>query len=78
MCNKYGILNQDIWNMDETRFCIGVGRDQLVITRQKRQLYLEVPTNRESATVVEAISGGGCYIPAFLILSGIRHMARWY
>ena len=40
VCDKYGILNQDIWNMDETGFCIGVGRDQLVITKQKRQLYL--------------------------------------
>jgi hypothetical protein len=78
VCNKYGILDQDIWNMDETGFCIGVGRDQLVITKQKRQLYLEVLTNRESATVVEAISGGGCYISAFLILSGVRYMARWY
>jgi len=45
--------------MDETGFCIGVGRDQLVITKQRRQLYLGVPTNCESATVVEAISGGG-------------------
>ena len=64
--------------MDETGFCIGVGHDQLVITKQRRQLYLGVPTNRKSATAVEAISGGGQHIPVFLILSGVRHMARWY
>ena len=78
VCNRYGVLNEDTWNMDETGFCIGVGRDQLVITKQKRQLYLGVPTNRELATAVETISGGGCYIPVFLILAGARHMARWY
>ena len=27
---------------------------------------------------MEGISGGGRHIPAFLILSGVRHMARWY
>ena len=64
--------------MDETGFCISVRHNQLVITKQKRQLYLGVPTNRESATAVETISGGGHHIPAFLILSGVRHMARWY
>jgi hypothetical protein len=74
--DRYGILNEDTWNMDETGFCIGVGHDQLVITKQKKQLYLGIPTNRESATAVETISGGGHYIPTFLILAGARHMAR--
>lgn len=64
--------------MDETGFCIGVGRDQLVITKQKKQLYLGVPTNRELATAVEAISRGGHYIPAFLILARARHIVYWY
>ena len=68
----------DIWNMDETGFCIGVGRDQMVVTRRKRPSYLAVPTNRESATSIEAISAGGDYIPPFLILSGAIHMERWY
>jgi hypothetical protein len=76
--DRYGILNEDTWNMDETGFCIGVGRDQFVITKQKKQLYLGIPTNRESATAVETISGSGNYIPTFLILAEARHMARWY
>ena len=62
--------------MDETGFRIGIGRDQLVITKQQRQLYLDVPSNRESATAIETISDGGEFIPAFLILAGIQHMAR--
>lgn len=69
---------EDIWNMDETGFRIGVGKDQLVITRRTRAQYLGTPENRESATAIEAISAGGSYIPAFLILSGQRHMGNWY
>src|SRR5690606_35899443 len=74
----YGIQPSDIWNMDETGFQIGVGKDQLVVTRRSRATYLGIPTNRESATAVEAISAAGGYIPAFLILTGKVHMSRWY
>ena len=64
--------------MDETSFRIGISRDQLVITKQQRQLYLGIPSNRESATAIETISGEGQFIPAFLILAGVQHMAHWY
>jgi hypothetical protein len=73
-----GINSDDIWNFDETGFRIGVGRDQLVITKQQRQLYLEHPTNRESVTAIEAVSAGGAHIPLFLIFSGITHQSSWY
>jgi hypothetical protein len=69
---------EDIWNMDETGFRIGVGKDQLIITKRNKAHYFGIPENRESATAIEAISAAGAYIPAFLILAGQRHMARWY
>ena len=75
---EYGIVPEDIWNMDETGFRIGVGKDQLVITRRRRVRYFGLPTNRESATAIEAINAGGAYVPAFLILSGKVHMSNWY
>ena len=63
--------------MDETGFYIGVGKDQLVVTRRrKRASYLEIPQNRESATVIEVISAGGQYLSVFLILTGQVHMSR--
>ena len=75
----HAIQPADLWNMDETGFCIGVGKDQLVVTRRrKRASYLGIPQNRESATAIEAISAGGQYLPAFLILTGQVHMSRWY
>ena len=64
--------------MNETGFCIGIGCDQLVITKQQRQLYLDVSSNRESATAIEIISDEEQFIPVFLILTGVCHMARWY
>jgi hypothetical protein len=75
---RFGINSDDIWNFDERGFRIGVGRDQLVITKQQRPLYLGHPMNRESATAIEAISAGGAHIPLFLIFSGITHQSSWY
>jgi hypothetical protein len=45
--------------MDETGFQIGVGKDQMVVTKRRRAHYFSLPTNRESATAVEAISAAG-------------------
>ena len=64
--------------MDETGFQIGMGKDHLVITKRKRSHYFSIPQNRESATAIECISASGCFLPAFLILSGKAHMRRWY
>ncbi|KAM4055450.1 DDE superfamily endonuclease [Hirsutella rhossiliensis] len=62
---SYGINPADIWNMDETGFRIGIGRDQVVVTKSRRSQYF-------------AISADGRYIPAFLILSGKVHLEQWY
>ena len=42
---KHGIFNKDIQNIDKIGFYIGVRYNQLVIIKQRRQLYLGVPTN---------------------------------
>ncbi|KJZ69918.1 hypothetical protein HIM_10703 [Hirsutella minnesotensis 3608] len=73
-----GVVPEDIWNMDETGFRIGVGKDQLIVTKRKRSHYFSIPENRESATLIEAISAGGRYTPAFILLAGQNHMAHWY
>ena len=71
-------MEDDTWNMDETGFRIGVGKNQMVVTRRRRVTYLGLPTNRESATAIEAISATGAYTPAFLVLTGKVHMSNWY
>ena len=64
--------------MDEIGFRIGVGKDQLVVTRRRKVRYFELLINRELATVIEGINAAGAYIPAFLILLGKVHISNWY
>ncbi|KZZ96070.1 transposase [Moelleriella libera RCEF 2490] len=73
-----GIIPEDIWNMDETGFRIGIGKDQFIVTKRKRAHLFSMPENREAATAIEAISAGGLVIPTFLILKGQKHMESWY
>ena len=40
-----GIVPEDIWNMDKTGFQIGVGKDQLIVTRWKKAHYFGIPEN---------------------------------
>ena len=64
--------------MDETGFRIGIGKDQLIVTKRKRAHCFGIPENRESATAIEVISAGGERIPAFLIVAGQVHIVQWY
>ena len=64
--------------MDETGFQIGMGKDQLIVTKRKRAHYFSLPENRESTTTIECISATREFLPLFLILSGILHMTQWY
>lgn len=76
---KYGILDADIWNFDETGFQIGIGRDQWIVTRVPKKLpFVPVNTNREYITVVEAVSAGGSVISPLIILSAkVTHLG-WF
>lgn len=64
--------------MDETGFRIGTGKDQFIITKRKRAHLFSMPKNRELATTIECISATGRFLPAFLILTGQKHMMSWY
>ncbi|KAJ6096532.1 hypothetical protein N7486_007278 [Penicillium sp. IBT 16267x] len=76
---QYGITADDIWNFDETGFNIGVGRDQWIITREpKRQISGGFSTNREYATVIEAVSATGSTIAPVVILSAKLLLLRWF
>ncbi|KJZ69887.1 hypothetical protein HIM_10720 [Hirsutella minnesotensis 3608] len=53
---EHGIPPDDIWNMDETGFRIGVGKDQLIVTKGKRAHYFGIPENRGSATDICSVA----------------------
>ncbi|KAJ5138584.1 uncharacterized protein N7515_003432 [Penicillium bovifimosum] len=74
-----GICQQDIYNFGETGFQIGVDRDQFIITREpKKKLFNGSITDRESVTVLEAVSADGFTCPPLTILSAKQALLRWF
>jgi hypothetical protein len=77
---KYGVLEEDIFNFDETGFQMGVISTSKVITTSDRKgrPRTKQPGNRKWVTVIEAISAKGQAIPPFIIFDGKLHQATWY
>ena len=76
---KYGIVPEDISNVDETGFRVGVGRSHKVIisTQNKnKKAYTADPDDRQYITVVECIQAGGSVIPPMIIQQGKNHLER--
>jgi len=78
--NKYAIQDEDIYNFDETGFCIGQITAEMVVTNAERRGR---PTtaqqgNREWVTVIQGVSSYGFAIPPYIILAGKNHLSSWY
>ena len=78
---KYGILEQDIYNMDETGFQMGVASTSKVIcgseTRDSHARSIQ-PGNREWITIIVAINATGSVLPPQIIFAGKKHQSQWY
>ena len=77
---KYGIVNEDIYNFDETGFAMGLAGTSRVVTisdRRNRPTQLQ-PGDREWATVIEAVNATGWCLPPMVILKGKVHQSTWY
>lgn len=71
--DEFSILLADEWNFDETRFCIGIGHEDWVISIDiLRRIYSKCPGNREAFTAIECINGICGDIPPILILTKIQ------
>ena len=77
---KYGILNEDVYNFDETGFQMGVITTSKVVTRAGRRGRPKSiqPGNREWVSVVHGINAQGWAIPPLIILAGRLHQGVWY
>jgi hypothetical protein len=77
---KYGILEEDVYNFDETSFQIGVIATAKVVTGAElsgKAVSIQ-PGNREWSTAVEAINSIGWGPPPLIILGGRVHISTWY
>jgi DDE superfamily endonuclease/helix-turn-helix, Psq domain/Tc5 transposase DNA-binding domain len=77
---KYGILDADIYNFDETGFQMGVISTAKVITgaeRSNRPVSVQ-PGNREWVTAIDCICADGQSLPPVIIFEGKMHQSTWY
>jgi hypothetical protein len=77
---KYGILDEDTYNFDETGFQIGVGGSVKVVTAAEIRLNPigRQPGDREWITLIAAVGAGGWLVPPFFIFKGKNHNQSWY
>jgi hypothetical protein len=77
---KYGIVDDDIYNFDETGFIMGIIFAGMVVTTSDGhgKAKLAQPGNREWATVIQGVNALGWTIPPFIILAAQYHLAHWY
>lgn len=69
---KFGVAQDDTFNIDETGFRVGCLGSQLVITHiNTKTVYLADPDNREMVTSVECISAGGFAVASMIIMAGL-------
>jgi hypothetical protein len=75
---EFGIVDTDIYNMDETGFRIGIGQCYKVIIRSSNhRQYLTDPDNRDYITSIESISAEGVSIASMLVLKAANIQERW-
>jgi hypothetical protein len=77
---KYGILDEDTYNFDETGFMMGICSTSKVITSSDRcgKAITIQPGNRNWVTAIECISAAGWVLPPMVILQGKVHQSSWY
>jgi hypothetical protein len=77
---KYGILEEDFHNFDETGFMMGMISTTMVVTSSDRygKPALAQPGDREWVSVIQSINSRGEAIPPFIIVAGLYHLSNWY
>ena len=73
-----GITKLDIWNIDETKFRIGCGKAQLVVTMDLNKPFCMINLkNRDYITSVKCIGPAGETIPPMWFVSGVNILHKW-
>ena len=79
MKEKHGILDEDIYNMDEKGFMMGVAASaKVVISKHEKQAFSAQSGNREWVSLIESICTTGRSLPLFVIFKGVNKQKAWY
>jgi hypothetical protein len=77
---KHGIVDDDVFNFDETGFLMGMISTQLVVTGSERRNRPRAtqPGDREWVTAIVGVNATGWAIPPYIIFAGKMHLSTWY
>lgn len=69
---KYGIVPQDTYNMDEKGFSMGaIQRLNVIIPVAEREAFLRQDGNREWVSIIETISASGEFLSSYIIFKAV-------
>jgi hypothetical protein len=76
----HGILDEDIYNFDETGFAMGLCAKEKVITGAETngRPFLIMPGQREWVTPIETVNAAGWALPPYIIFKGVDKIAGWF
>jgi len=77
---QYRILDDDIYNFDETGFAMGLIATAKVVTRAETSGCppLLQPGNQEWVTLIESVNSAGWALPPCIIFKGKAQLQAWY
>ena len=81
VCHEYGICDDDVYNMDEKGFLMGLAHAVKVIVhraRKEEEKSVGQTGNRELVTVIEGIGSSGHALPPVIIFKGKQLFLEWY
>jgi hypothetical protein len=80
MKEKYGIIDEDMYSVDEFGFSMGKISSQLVVTGSEKPGKAKKiqPGDREWTTLIQGVGATGKRIPPFIIFAGIVLTSRWF
>jgi hypothetical protein len=75
----WGILDEDVYNFDETGCMIGIQAGSFVLVPVDCTVaYIDDPANRELVTSTECISAGGFHVPPMITFKGAYHLRKYF
>jgi len=77
---EFKIKPQNIYNMDEKGFLIGLIQCSLrvIVKSDEKAAFLRQPGLRETVTVIETVGIFAQDIPPMVIMRGEKHLYGWY
>jgi hypothetical protein len=77
---QYGIVDDDIYNFDETGFQLSASSTAKVLTRADRRgrPMVAQPGNTDWVTIIEAVNCQSWALPAKVIFPGKVYLSSWY